>query len=161
MAYELADYYGGVATPAQLAALKKARAARAAQRAAEKIGYDNPIGPKYPPFEYEVETKTKGKCRKNPKKNPNRSKYMACKLRTLYQIPCEYRTKENKKALTSWATTYCPSKQRKKGLTESMAQLKAEAKKLGIRVTHIVKGKRVAKSKRLLLRQVLDSPEYN
>jgi hypothetical protein len=150
MAYELADYYGGEATAKQIAALVKARAAKKAGKA-----------PKIPSFVYSTDAKTKGKCRKNPKANPNRSKYMGCKLGVLHQIPCEYRTKENRKALTPWANQYCPAKERKKGLSSAMEQVKAEAKKLGIRVTHIKNGKRVAKSKSMLLSEVLNSAGYN
>ena len=151
MAYELANYWGGVASPAQLAALAKARAAKKAG----KLGYDNPIGPNYPPFEYSGEVMdNKRKCRP-PKKNPNRSKYMACKLSTLQQIPCEYRTKENIKALTPWAAAYCPSKQRKKGISSAMAQVKKTAKAAGIQVTRVkANGKRAAKSKAMLLEEL-------
>ena len=147
MAYELAEYYGG-ATEKQIAALAKARAVAAANRAARKA-------PKNPSFLYSTDAKTKGKCRKNPKVNPNRSNYMGCKLGVLHQIPCEYRTKENIKVLTRWANQYCPPKQRKKGLSSTMEQLKKDAKKLGIRVTRInAQGKRVAKSKVMLLKEI-------
>jgi len=144
MAYELANYYGGrrPATAKQLAALEKARAAKKAGKV-----------PKNPPFEYSGETENKRKCRKNPAVNPNRSAYLGCKLRVLHKVPCEYRTKENMKALTNWATQYCPPKQRKKVIT--VAQLREDAVKAGIELERVnAKGKRVAKTKAMLLEEL-------
>lgn len=150
MAYELAEYYGR-GTEKQNAAAAKARAVAAANRAAKKAQK----GEEIPSFLYSTDAETKGKCRKKPKVNPNRSKYMGCKLGVLHQIPCEYRTKENIKVLTRWANQYCPPKQRKKGLSSTMEQLKKDAKKLGIQVTRVkANGKRAAKSKAMLLKEI-------
>ena len=158
MAYELANYWGGVASPAQLAALAKARAARAAQRDAERgvqVMYKEPLKINRPAFEYSEDVKRKTKRCRDPTENPNRSAYMGCKLRVLHKIPCEYRTKENIKALTPWAAKYCPSKQRKMGISSAMAQVKKDAKAAGIRVTRVnAKGKRVAKSKSALIDEI-------
>jgi len=151
MAYELAEYYGR-GTEKQNAAAAKARAVAAANRAAKKAA---PAGAEW----YSIENPNdKRRCRPF-KSNEKRSKYSTCRLEELHRIPCRYRSKENYKKLGAWAKQNCPKKPRKSSL---MAQLKEEAKRVGVRISYIGKdGKRKNKTKAMLADEVLASQQYN
>jgi len=152
MAYELADYYGGGRTltaehkAALLAGSKKAREdkkAKAHARAQVQV----------PAHWYSTLTERKTKYCRPLKANPERSQYNNCRLEQWHNVPCKYRTKENAKQLKVWAQEHCPKTKRKPN--PSLPRIKQEAKALGIRLTRInEKGKRVAKTKRMLIAEI-------
>jgi hypothetical protein len=144
MAYELADYYGGGRT---LTAEHKAAllAGAAAKRAKAKV--------QAPPPWYSILTERKSKRCRPLKANPERTQYNKCRLEEWHNVPCKYRTKENAKQLKVWAQEHCPKTKRMPN--PSLPRIKQEAKALGIRLTRInEKGKRVAKTKRMLIAEI-------
>ena len=156
MAYELAEYYGR-GTEKQNAALAKARSVAAANRAAKKAPV--PAAAAQPAKWYSIENPNEERRCRPFKSNEKRSKYSACRLKELHDVPCKYRSKENYKRLGAWAKENCPKKPRASPL---MAQLKEEAKRVGVRISYIGKdGKRKNKTKAMLADEVLASQQYN
>ena len=71
----------------------------------------------------------------------------------------QLKMKENYKKLGAWAKQNCPKKPRTSSL---MAQLKEEAKRVGVKISYIGKdGKRKNKTKAMLADEVLASQHYN